>query len=117
MFEWNDLRYFLTVARAESTTAAAKVLRVNQSTVQRRLAVLEERIGRKLIDRHPTGSQLTEIGNELLPYAEAVEQAVTAFERRLASIGHSLTGTVRVTCPDGLVTALLTPLINDFHTR
>jgi DNA-binding transcriptional LysR family regulator len=115
MFEWNDLRYFLTVARAASTTAAAKILGVNQSTVQRRLAALEERIGRKLIDRDPTGCRLTEIGEELLPYAVGVEQAVTAFERRLASIGHSLTGVVRVTCPDGLVTPLMTPLINDFY--
>jgi DNA-binding transcriptional LysR family regulator len=117
MFDWNDLRHFLAVTRAGSTTAAAKMLGVNQSTVQRRLAVLEERLGRELIERHPTGYQLSEIGKELLPYAEGVERAVMEFERCLASSSHSLTGIVRVTCPDGLVTALLTPLIKDFHTR
>lgn len=117
MFDWDDLRYFLAVAHAASTTAAAKALGVNQSTVQRRLAMLEERIGHKLIERHPTGCQLSEIGKELLPCAEDVERAVTAFERRLVSSGQSLTGVVRVTCPDGLVTALIIPLVNDFYKR
>jgi DNA-binding transcriptional LysR family regulator len=38
MFDWNDLKYFLAVADHHSTLAAARALRVNQSTVQRRLA-------------------------------------------------------------------------------
>ncbi len=58
MFDWNDLRYFLAVARTGSTIAASKALGVNQSTVQRRLAILEESVGCKLVERHPTGYQL-----------------------------------------------------------
>ena len=53
MFDWNDLRYFLAVAREGSTIAAADALKVNQSTVQRRLAALEEKLGRKLVERSP----------------------------------------------------------------
>ena len=117
MFDWNDLRYFLAVARTGSTIAAAKALGVNQSTVQRRLAVLEECIGYKLVERHPTGYQLSELGEELLSYAEGVEQAVTAFERRLASSDKGFTGTVRVTCPEALVNTLMTPLVDAFHAR
>jgi len=51
MFDWNDLKYFLAVARRGSTIAAGKALRLSQSTVQRRLAELEKKIARKQIGR------------------------------------------------------------------
>jgi len=59
MFDWDDLRFFLAVARHHSTLAAGRELKVNQSTVQRRLTELERRIGRPLVKRHPTGYRLT----------------------------------------------------------
>jgi len=62
MFDWNDLRYFLAVARTGSTLAAAKAMGLSQSTVQRRLAVLEQRLNRQLVERHPTGYKLTALG-------------------------------------------------------
>ena len=62
MFEWDDLRHFLAVARHSSTIAAAKSLGLSQSTVHRRLAELEKRIGRPVVIRHPTGYRLTEFG-------------------------------------------------------
>ena len=117
MFDWNDLRYFLAVARTGSTIAAAKALGWSQSTVQRRLARLERQLGCKLVERHPTGYRLTALGEDLRPYAEEVEEAVAAFERHLASSDKRLTGTIRVTCPEGLVDSLLTPLVDAFQTR
>jgi DNA-binding transcriptional LysR family regulator len=85
LLDWTDLRYFLAVARGGTTTAAAKILGVNQSTVQRRLAALEAYVGRQLVERRPTGLTPSELGKEFLSYAEAVEQAAMAFERRSAS--------------------------------
>jgi DNA-binding transcriptional LysR family regulator len=117
MFDWNDLRHFLAVARTGSTIAAAKALGWSQSTIQRRLARLERQLGCKLVERHPTGYQLTALGEDLRPYAEEVEEAVAVFERHLASSDKGLTGTVRVTCPEGLVDPLLTPLIDAFQSR
>src|SRR6266702_1658126 len=55
MFDWNDLRYFLAVARHGSTIAAGKSLGLSQSTVQRRVNELEKRIGRQLMARHSAG--------------------------------------------------------------
>ena len=75
MFDWNDLRYFLAVARHGSTIAAAKALNLSQSTVHRRLAELEKRIGRNVVIRHATGYRLTEFGTGLQPWAEQVEKA------------------------------------------
>ena len=90
MFDWNDLRHFLAFAREGSTLAAAKVLGVNQSTVQRRLEELEHRLGRRLIERHPGGYRLTELGQEMRSYAERIELAVTDFERHLAACDKAL---------------------------
>ena len=98
MFDWNDLRYFLAVAREGSTIAAAGRLKVNQSTVQRRLTVLEEKLGRRLVERTPNGYRLTELGQKARAHAQGVEDAVAAFERTLASSDTELAGTIRVTC-------------------
>ena len=117
MFDWNDLRYLLAVARHGSTIAAANTLRVNQSTVQRRLAALEEAIGSKLMERTPTGYRLTETGVALRPHAEAVEAAVEAFRRQIASVATELTGTIRVTSAEGIAYLVLTPLLEKFQAR
>ena len=64
MLDWDDLKYFLAVAHHGSTIAAARALGLNQSTVQRRIAGLERRLGRKLVTRTASGYQLTEFGKE-----------------------------------------------------
>jgi DNA-binding transcriptional LysR family regulator len=118
MLEWGDLRYFLAFARAGSMQAAAKTLGVNQSTVQRRISELEERLGRRLVERHLTTYRLTELGRELRPAAERVEAAVATFERQLAASDKDLTGTIRVTCGSILADRLRrTDLIDAFHAR
>ena len=116
MFDWNDLRYFLAVARHGSTIAAAKALNVNQSTVQRRLRELERTLGRKLVTRTAAGYRLTDIGKELLPYAERVESAVLDLERQTSGNEGTEAGIVRVTCPEPVVQRM-TPLIDRFHAR
>src|SRR5262245_12209794 len=83
MFAWDDLRYFLAFAREGSMQGAAKALGVNQSTVQRRISELEDRLGRRLVERHLSSYRLTELGEELRPRAESVEVAIGAFERHL----------------------------------
>lgn len=118
VFDWNDLRYFLAVARHGSTLAAAKAMRVSQSTVHRRLDELENRIGQRLVKRHPAGYRLTELGNDLRAEAERVEEAVAAFERRLASADKHIAGTVRLTCPEALGSRLVrSPLFDAFHAQ
>lgn len=118
MFDWNDLRYFLAVAQHGSTLAAARALKVNQSTVQRRLAELEQRIGRPLVRRHPTGYRLTEFGESLLPRAQRIEQAVQGFEEQVAVSQRNAVGVVRVTCPEPLAVRISnSPLLERFRAR
>jgi DNA-binding transcriptional LysR family regulator len=118
MFDWDDLRYFLAVARQGSTIAAGRALQVNQSTVHRRLTALEHRIGRPLVKRHPTGYRLTELGEEMVAYAEKVEQAVQTFEQQLEAIRRDAVGVVRVTCPEPIIYRITqSSLLDRFHAR
>jgi DNA-binding transcriptional LysR family regulator len=118
MFDWNDLRYFLAIAREGSTLAAAKSLGVNQSTVQRRLAALEKQLGCALIERHPAGYQLTELGRGLLPHAESVEQAASSLDRHVASFDKAMRGTIRLTCSTAVAYRLMKSGVLDvFHAR
>lgn len=116
-FDWNDLRYFLAVARNGSTLAAAKALRTSQSTVHRRLRELEHRVGHSLVRRHPTGYRLTELGSLVVAHAERVESAALSFERQLAAADEKPTGIVRVTCPESFGSRLMrSPLIEKFNS-
>jgi len=118
MFDWNDLRYFLAVARHGSTIQAAKALGVNQSTVQRRIAALERQLGRRLFERRPEGYRLTRVGGQLLPIAERVETDVTDFTRHSASSVTELAGTIRVTCPETAGYRIMrSPILEAFHAR
>jgi DNA-binding transcriptional LysR family regulator len=118
MFDWNDVRHFLAVARHGSTLAAAKALGVHQSTVHRRLSELERRLGRRLVDRHPTGYRLTALGEDLRHLAERIEIAVQDLERRAASSDVELVVTVRVTCPETVGYRMMkTPLLDAFRVR
>jgi DNA-binding transcriptional LysR family regulator len=118
MFEWDDVKYFLAVARHGSTLAAAKALGLSQSTVHRRIAELERRIGREVVKRHATGYRLTPFGHEMLPYAEQIERAAIGFEQRKTAIERGEVGVVRVTCPEPIMQRMIKSLLLDrFHAR
>lgn len=116
LFDWNDLKYLLAVAREGSTLAASRALGVNQSTVQRRLAELEARIGVRLVERLPSGYRLTPAGAALLPAAEDVAGAIETFTQKAAVAAHS--DILRLTCPEPIAIRLAhSGLIDDFHAR
>jgi DNA-binding transcriptional LysR family regulator len=116
MFDWNDLRYLLAMARHGSTIAAGKSLAVSQSTVQRRLAELEVRIGRPVVAREAQGYVLTPFGLSLVPLAEKVEAQVLALEAHVGDVSRGASGVLRVTCPEPVLHRLM-PLIERFRTR
>ena len=82
MFDWDDLKYFLAVAQHGSVLAAGRALKVDPSTVQRRLVELESRLGQQLVLRSPTGCRLTELGVTMLPHAQRIAQGVRGLELR-----------------------------------
>jgi len=118
MFDWNDLKYLLAVARHRSTLAAGRALGVNQSTVQRRLAALERSVGHPLVRREPSGYRLTEFGQALLPQVEQVARAVEALGQHVESARRDVSGVVRLTCPEPLVNRInQAGLLDRFRAR
>ncbi len=104
---WDDLRIFLSVAREESLTGAARALSVDPATVGRRVARLEEDLDTVLFAKSPQGYTLTASGERLIARAEAAEGAISGAKADMTGQAEGLTGTIRVGAPDGCATYLL----------
>jgi len=113
--DWNDLRYFLAVARSGSTLGAARALGVSQTTVARRLAVLEGALGLVLFERRQAGYALTPAGEALVAEAEAVEAAATSFGDAAAAQSREATGTVCVTMVEIYAVTIMPAILRDLH--
>lgn len=111
---WDDLRYFLSIARAGSLAGAARRLGVNHSTVYRRLNALERSLAVRLFDRHPEGYALTGAGTDILATAEQIENQFADVETRLRGRDFALSGHVRITTAPNLAYAYLPDLLADF---
>ena len=105
---WDDLRFFLALARAGSLMAAARTLGVEHSTVSRRIGSLEGSLGLRLFDRLPRGWRPTPEGVRLITQAENVEREVAMLRHSAAEI-DALAGEVRITAPPVLLTMVVVP--------
>jgi DNA-binding transcriptional LysR family regulator len=115
MLDWNDLRYFLAVARNGSTLAAARTLRTSQTTVARRIAALEKALGVQLFEKRQAGYSVTPAGEELVARAEQVELAATTFADAAAAHGRDVSGTVKITTEEVYAITILAPLLRELH--
>ncbi|MBF9061361.1 LysR family transcriptional regulator [Rhodobacterales bacterium HKCCSP123] len=95
--DWGDVRVFLAVLREGSTLAASRHLGINQTTVSRRIHVLEHTLGVTLFDRTTRGAVPTEHANNLVASAEALERAALSFEADAAAERASSSKPIRVT--------------------
>ena len=115
--DWDDLRFFLAVARARGLTGAAAKLRSSQSTIGRRIASLEQSLGAKLFVHHQTGYFLTDEGEALLARAEQVETAVEGLETEAIGRGGGTFGTVRLATAENLATHIVIPALPRFQAE
>jgi DNA-binding transcriptional LysR family regulator len=117
MFDWNDLRYFLAVAREGSTLAAGRKLRTSQTTVARRIAALEAALGMPLFDKRQAGYSLTPGGFDLMQRAESVEASAIGFADAAAAQSRDIRGTVKVTTEEVYSITLLAGILRELHER
>ena len=117
MFDWDDVRYFLTLQRHATLAAAGAALTLDPTTVGRRLLKLEEELGARLFDRTPNGYVLTEAGHRLLPRAERIEREALGVERDVAGEDQKLEGVVRLTATEMLTTRFIAPQLRRFRER
>lgn len=109
-FNWDDLKYFLAVARTGTLRGGADSIEVNHTTLARRLTIMEERVGSRLFDRSKAGLVLTQLGEDLMPHAERVEEEMSAASRVIVGRDAQPSGTVYVTMPHGLA---MTSIMDD----
>ena len=110
-WQWDDVRFFLAVARAGSLSAAARALRVGHVTVGRRIALLEKQLGVTLLTRTPDGFVTTPAGEAILRQSAAMESAAMDLERIVAGHDALVSGSVRVTTTEALASQLVVPAI------
>jgi DNA-binding transcriptional LysR family regulator len=95
----NELLVFSKVVEKGSLTAAAASLHVTKSTVSRRLADLEERLGCRLIQRSTRHIQVTEAGAQLYADCQTALTSLQDAEQKLWSSQHEIRGQLKVVAP------------------
>jgi len=115
--DWDDLRFFLAVAARGSISGAAQELRASHSTVLRRLASLEKKLGARLFKRLPGGYAITGAGERLRERLAGVSEQIAGAQRQLVGLDTRASGIVRVTSTDTLTHGALMPLIAEFQRK
>src|SRR5246127_380283 len=108
---WDDLRYFLAVARSGTLSAAAEQLGTEHTTVARHIHALEGELNSCLFHKSNSGYGLTDAGERLLARAEAIESAYVCAKAAAGSEGQMIIGTVRIGAPDGFGCVFLAPRV------
>lgn len=107
--DWNDLPLLLAIAREGRLSAASKALGVDSSTVGRRLAAAEERIGAQLFTRDLDGYRLTDAGLAACEAAQGIERRVLELLQEARQTADEISGPVRITSVDALLSDWLVP--------
>lgn len=109
--DWNDLRFFLAVARLGSLSAAARALKVDPATVGRRINSLESALSVRCFERRADGYRLTAAGRKLQQHAERVEEDLLGLARALDAEEREVEGLVTVTASDSVALPILIPAL------
>jgi DNA-binding transcriptional LysR family regulator len=114
-YDWNDIVYFLEVARQRSLVRAAEKLKVDHTTVSRRIRELETSLNCTLFKRSKSGFTLTDTGLRLLQYAEGMENQANSIAEAIGISGAAASGAVRIASMEGIGALYLTRCIGDFN--
>jgi DNA-binding transcriptional LysR family regulator len=102
--KWDDLRVFLEVARHGSVHAAARHLRLDHSTVCRRIGRLEALLAVKLLDRNRKGVFVRPEAQGLLQHIEQMDQHASSLDEMMVE-GPSKV--VRIATMEGLASGYI----------
>src|SRR2546425_331321 len=117
MADWDAVRFFLELARAKTLARAARRLRVDYTTVGRRVSAFERELGAKLFERTPDGFVLTDAGESIRAAAEQMEQSAVDVEQRALGADRRLSGTVRVAATESVGHSVVLPAMRALHLR
>jgi DNA-binding transcriptional LysR family regulator len=110
-FDWDDARVLLALFRKRTLRGAAQVLKVNASTIGRRLDALEQSLNTQLFDRTLDGVQPTAAAEQLLPHAENLEHAALGLVSAAEGFEREPEGVVRISCVPGVADHFIAPAL------
>jgi DNA-binding transcriptional LysR family regulator len=113
--DWDDLRIFIDVARVGSLTQAARSLKLDHSTISRRLTRLEYAVGATLFERGRSGVTLTEMGVAVMRRAEELAAGIRHLNADVS--GSTAVGLVRLATMEGIASLWLTPRLRALRIR
>ena len=116
MFNWNDLESFLTLTRAGKLNIASKKLKIESTTISRRISRLEKKLSSKLFFRSNNLYILTDYGKKLLSYAEKIESEVIQISEKFTNKNISPTGAVRIAVPEGFGVEIFSKHLKEFYS-
>ncbi len=106
---WDDLRFFLALAREGSVSGAGRVLGVKHTTVARRITVLEQRLDTRLFDRSPDGYAMTQAAENIFNHAVEIEALTQAVDREAFGLDAQLAGPITLTASKIVSERLIIP--------
>tara|TARA_A100001011_G_scaffold342722_1_gene376482 strand:- start:557 stop:1447 length:891 start_codon:yes stop_codon:yes gene_type:complete len=115
MFNWNDLESFLTLSRNTKLNLASKKLKIEPTTISRRILRLEQKLDVKLFVRSNNAYILTDNGQKLLLYAERIESEAFSINEKFLEKKINLSGSVRIAIPEGLGVEVFSKYLDDFY--
>ncbi len=115
MFDWEDIRHFLAVARAGTLSGAARALQVDHATVSRRVAALESELQVSLVERLPRSCRLTSMGVQIYEQAKLMEASAFSVARLSRASQEATDVRVTLSAPPVLVAHLLAERFVDFR--
>ena len=117
MFDWDDLRIFLAVARSRHLAPAARSLGMDATTVGRRLRRLSTALQSELFELEGGERRLTEHGQALFAHAETIESTALSALGEVGGDSNQATGHVRLSVAEGFATWVLSPRLPEFRAR
>ncbi|MGR9108187.1 MAG: LysR family transcriptional regulator [Gammaproteobacteria bacterium] len=114
MQDLNDLYYYVKVVEHAGFASAARALGIPKSKLSRRVALLEERLGVRLIQRSTRRFFVTEIGQTYYEHCKAMLVEAEAAQESIERTRAAPCGTVRLTCPPALLHAHLEKMLVEF---
>lgn len=112
---WSDVRIVLAVAEHGTLQQAAEALKVNHTTVWRRLQALEKNIGAQLFIGDRQGHQLTDVGKKIIHHAQTVADNMESIERIVSGDKTDLAGVIRLTAPVHATNTFLPSVLKEFQ--
>ncbi|RVB98822.1 LysR family transcriptional regulator, partial [Mesorhizobium sp. M7A.F.Ca.AU.002.06.1.1] len=115
--DWNLLRTFVVIAEVKGITRAAERLNLKQPSVSNALRRLEDRVGRRLVERDATRFELTEVGRLLYEQSVEVFGTISQLPLLMRGISDDVPGHVMIATASHVVSPLFDQALSEFHSN